>query len=34
LVTGICDVDGDGTTAQYTATKSINATVNTANDVY
>ncbi|MFT5584968.1 MAG: type IV pilus assembly protein PilA [Cognaticolwellia sp.] len=34
LVTGVCDVDGDSTTAQYTATKSVNATVNTANDVY
>ena len=34
LVTGICDVDGDGTTANYTATKSINAVQNTANDVY
>ena len=34
LVTGICDVDGDSVTANYTATKSINATVNTLNDVY
>ena len=34
LVTGVCDVDGDATTAEYTATKSINATVNTANDEY
>jgi len=34
VVTGICDVDGDGVTANYTATKSINAVQNTANDVY
>ena len=33
-VTGECDVDGDGTPAQYTATKSINAVQNTPNDVY
>ena len=24
-VTGLCDVDGDGSTAQYTATKSLNS---------
>jgi len=34
LVTGICDVDGDGSSANYTATKSINSTLNTNNDVY
>lgn len=33
-VTGICDVDGDAVPASYTATKSINATLNTASDVY
>jgi type IV pilus assembly protein PilA len=33
-VTGVCDVDGDATTAEYTATKSVNASVTTANDVY
>ena len=34
LVTGTSDVDGDGVTANYTATKTINATQNTLNDVY
>ncbi len=33
-VTGVCDVDGDGTPADYTATKTINATMNTANNIY
>ncbi len=30
LVTGICDVDGDGVNATYTATKSISATLDAA----
>ncbi len=34
LVTGFCDVDGDSVTASYTATKSINAKLNTTNDTY
>ena len=34
LVTGIADVDGDGVQSNYTATKSINATQNTAAEVY
>ncbi len=34
IATGTCDVDGDGTTAQYTATKSINTTFNNQNDTY
>lgn len=34
LVTGISDVDGDSTMATYTATKSINSTLGTANDIY
>jgi type IV pilus assembly protein PilA len=34
LVTGECDVDGDGVNAQYTATKSINSTFNVNNDTY
>ena len=35
LVTGICDVDGDGVQASYTATKSINATFTlTNNNIY
>jgi hypothetical protein len=33
-VTGICDVDGDGSQAQFTATKSINTTMNTGASVY
>jgi len=33
-VTGVSDVDGDGAQADYTATKSLNATQNSANDVY
>ena len=31
LVTGVSDVDGDGTQATYTSTKSINATFNGTN---
>ncbi len=34
LVTGICDVDGDGTQASFTATKSINTTMNTGATAY
>lgn len=34
LVTGTCNVDGDGANAVYTATTSINSTLTTANDVY
>ena len=34
LVTGNCDVDGDGVLAQYTATKSINTVFNNDNDTY
>ena len=34
LVTGITDVDGEGTKASYTATKTLNVTMNTRNDVY
>jgi type IV pilus assembly protein PilA len=34
LVTGICDVDGDGTNATFTATKSINTTMNTGATTY
>ncbi len=33
-VTGECDVDGDATKSSWTATKSINATMNTNNDTY
>lgn len=33
-VTGKCDVDGDGDEAIYTATKSINTTKTTDNDVF
>ena len=33
-VTGIADVDGDGTQSSFTSTKSINAVMNSANDVY
>jgi len=34
LVTGECNVDGDGTASSWTATKTINAKMNTNNDVY
>lgn len=34
LVSGICDVDGDGTNASFTATKSINTTMNTGATTY
>jgi type IV pilus assembly protein PilA len=34
LVTGICDVDGDGAQVTYTARKSVNAALTTANDIY
>jgi type IV pilus assembly protein PilA len=34
LVTGICDVDGDGTNASFTATKSINTTMTTGATTY
>ncbi len=34
LVTGICDVDGDGVNSTYTSRKSINAVMTTNNDVY
>jgi type IV pilus assembly protein PilA len=34
IVTGICDVDGDGTQARFTATKSINTTMNTGATTY
>ncbi len=33
-VTGIIDVDGDGTAATYTATKTISATMATGNEIY
>jgi len=33
-VTGRCDVDGDGTESSYTATKSLNVKMTTANDVF
>ena len=33
-VSGISDVDGDGTQARFTSTKSINVTMNTSNQVY
>ena len=33
-VTGVCDVDGDTTQAQYTATTTTNATQTTGNNVY
>ena len=33
-VAGVCDVDGDTTKSSYTATKSINAVMNTGNDTY
>lgn len=34
IVTGTCDVDAEGGPAIYTATKTINATQNTANNIY
>jgi type IV pilus assembly protein PilA len=34
LVTGTCDVDAEGGPAIYTATKTLNATQTTANNVY
>jgi prepilin-type N-terminal cleavage/methylation domain-containing protein len=34
VVTGTCNVDGDTETQDYTATKSIGATMNQAQDVY
>jgi len=34
VVTGISDIDGDSSNATYTATKTINVTMNTRNDVY
>ena len=34
LITGQCDVDGDGTPASYTSTKSVNAKQATQNDTY
>ena len=33
-VEGQCDVDGDGDSSSYTATKSINAGMTTKNDTY
>ncbi|NOY28262.1 MAG: type II secretion system protein [Oligoflexia bacterium] len=33
-ITGVCDVDGDGVRAQFTATKLIGIQMNTGNDVY
>jgi type IV pilus assembly protein PilA len=33
-VTGICDVDGDGSNATFTATKSVNTTMTTGATVY
>jgi type IV pilus assembly protein PilA len=34
LITGLCDVDGDGVQAQYTATRSLNTTQVTNNELY
>ena len=34
VVTGICDVDADGDTATYTATKSVNTAFRNNNDTY
>jgi len=34
VITGICDMDGDGVFATYTATKSINPVMVTNNDIY
>ena len=33
-VEGVSDVDGDGTPANYSATKTLNPTQNTLNDIY
>ena len=33
-VTGISDVDGDGAATNFTSTKSINAVMNSANNIY
>lgn len=33
-VTGVCDVDADGVTATYTATKSVNTAFRNNNDTY
>ena len=33
-VEGVSDVDGDGTPANYSASKTLNASQNTANDIY
>jgi type IV pilus assembly protein PilA len=33
-VNGACDVDGDGSTAEYTATKTLNATMTSGNNIY
>ena len=33
-VTGISDVDGDGSATNFTSTKSINAVMNSANNIY
>lgn len=34
VITGVCDMDGDGVFATYTATKSINPVMVTNNDIY
>jgi hypothetical protein len=34
IVHGVCDVDGDGERAEYTATATLNATQQTPGDVY
>ncbi len=34
LITGQCDVDGDGSQATYTATRSLNTTQVTNNEIY
>jgi len=34
LVTGVCDVDGDGQNASYTAKKTVNTGPTTGNNVY
>jgi type IV pilus assembly protein PilA len=31
---GVCDVDGDGSEARYTATKTLNATMTSGNNLY
>jgi type IV pilus assembly protein PilA len=33
-VTGVADIDGDGTQSRYTATKSVNTTFHNNNDTY